>query len=491
MFKLNQFIAIFALILAFFVVIQMIGRVQHVNALADCVCSDWECWFNEPAENPKPNDPYPNGSYQCACDEEQYYGDSSSTTCTSGKCPPGTYVCNRDEGCCDYGTVYPDDNDSSGENTCGNGVCDSKENCMNCGSDCGVCCGDGDCNYEETCLTCELDCGICPEGDFCGDGICSIDEECDLCYVDCGACPYCGDYTCAGFETCANCEEDCGVCTDNFAWWQVWGGHFAAANDFGYVIRSLIPNISICIEPSCFPYLSVTDRDRSDKSDGFPFLGGGEVLANDQISDREEQVYVTNTSTSRLRETYSYFYSRYSLGFSPEDDFQYIDLDALEPTILKESYFHSGDMIIQSPWNVTEGESYVIFIDGDQYIEDPLSIGELITVEEGGFLAFIVSGDINIADSIGHSTLTNTSGNIEGVYIADGTITIMSNGSTDKRFIGEGTFVGWTDVEMLRDFGDEMNNQQFPTETFVYRPDFVRYTPEKMKRPQMIWQETN
>jgi len=29
------------------------------------------------------------------------------------------------------------------------------------------------------------------------------------------------------------------------------------------------------------------------------------------------------------------------------------------------------------------------------------------------------------------------------------------------------------------------------TETFIYRPDFVKYTPEKMKRTQMLWQETN
>ena len=75
--------------------------------------------------------------------------------------------------------------------------------------------------------------------------------------------------------------------------------------------------------------------------------------------------------------------------------------------------------------------------------------------------------------------------------MANGSIIISSNGGVDKRFIGEGTFVGWTDVEMLRDFNDEDINGAYPTETFVYRPDFIKYTPEKMKRSQMIWQETN
>jgi len=490
--KLNRFILVLILVFGFIITLQSIGRVQPVNALADCVCSDWHCWFNEPEDDPSENDPYPHGSYQCSCDEVQEYGDSSSTTCTSEKCGIGYYVCNRDGQCCNWGTVYADDTDESDNtNTCGDGSCGSNEDCVNCSSDCGVCCGDGDCNYDETCLSCEMDCGICPDGDFCGDGVCGVGESCDFCHVDCGACPYCGDFSCSGFETCLNCENDCGACTDNFAWWQVRGGNFAAEGDFGYVIRSLIPDNTVCIEPNCFPYLSVTDRAGTSQSDGFPLIGGGEILANGQISTREEQIFAAETIRTRLRETYSYFYSQYSLGFSPVDDYSGSDGDALEPGVSKDAYFHLGNMTIQSPWDVTDGESYVIFVDGDLDIEDPLAVGELITVAEGGFLAFIVSGDINIADTVGNSTLTNTTGNIEGVYVADGTIATMSNGGTDKRFIGEGTFVGWTNVVMERSYNDESDNDLYPTETFVYRPDFVKNTPEKMKRSQMLWQETN
>ena len=47
---------------------------------------------------------------------------------------------------------------------CGDGVCDSGENCLNCPQDCGVCfyCGDGVCNGNETCSSCPQDCGVCP-----------------------------------------------------------------------------------------------------------------------------------------------------------------------------------------------------------------------------------------------------------------------------------------------------------------------------------------
>jgi hypothetical protein len=58
--------------------------------------------------------------------------------------------------------------------TCGNGVCDSDETCLNCQFDCGACapvCGDGVCNGAETCSTCSVDCGGCGGGGGGGGGV--------------------------------------------------------------------------------------------------------------------------------------------------------------------------------------------------------------------------------------------------------------------------------------------------------------------------------
>lgn len=73
-------------------------------------------------------------------------------------------------------------------------------------------CGDGVCERPEQCLDCERDCGRCPPA--CGDGLCEApDETCDGCPRDCGACPpVCGDGVCAVGETCESCEDDCGRC---------------------------------------------------------------------------------------------------------------------------------------------------------------------------------------------------------------------------------------------------------------------------------------
>jgi len=50
-------------------------------------------------------------------------------------------------------------------------------------------------------------------------------------------------------------------------------------------------------------------------------------------------------------------------------------------------------------------------------------------------------------------------------------------------------FVGLSEVSLNRDFNSGDDNDLYPTETFIYRPDFIKNTPEKMKRSQMLRQE--
>lgn len=313
-----------------------------------------------------------------------------------------------------------------------------------------------------------------------------VGEECNVL----GETAFCGDFICNGFETCATCELDCGVCPESEAWWQVWGGHLLASADTGQAIVSAIPGDDTCIEPDCYPFVSSVDRAGIGDSDGFLLTGGGSIAAGGWLTYREPNTFAEGTLVTRLNETYSFFYRQYSLGLNPDDDFAASADDAQEPIVVKEAYFHSGDLTIQSSWDVTSGESYVIFVDGDLYIQDPGGLGELITVSEGGFLAFVVTGDINISEDVGHSVLANTAGNIEGVYVADGTITVASNGAMDLRFVGEGTFVGWEGVMLGRDFNGGVDNDYYPAEMFVFRPDLVKNTPEKMMRSQMLRQES-
>ena len=317
--------------------------------------------------------------------------------------------------------------------------------------------------------------------------------ECEEGYEGCAVLgeesPFCGDALCNGFETCSTCEIDCGACPEHLPWWQVWGGHLFAAAQIDEAVSSEIPSTDTCVEPACFPFVSSLDRSMTSNSDGFLLTGGGDISADGWLTYREPNTFVLGTQTTRIQETYSFFYKQYSLGLVPDDDFIGSAFDAQKPISVQDVYFHSGDLVVQNPWNVMSGESFVILIDGNLLIQDPTAVGELITVDEGGFLAFVVSGDINIESSVGHSVLTNANGNVEGIYIADDTLTIQSNEGMDKKFIGEGVFAGLSDVVMNRDFDSGDDNDLYPTETFIYRPDFIKNTPEKMKRSQMLRQE--
>ena len=73
---------------------------------------------------------------------------------------------------------------------CGNGKCESGEDCSNCEQDCGKCgptCGNGQCESGEDCKNCEQDCGTCDAE--CGNGKCESGEGCATCPKDCGECP--------------------------------------------------------------------------------------------------------------------------------------------------------------------------------------------------------------------------------------------------------------------------------------------------------------
>ena len=97
---------------------------------------------------------------------------------------------------------------------CGNGLCETGEDCSSCPTDCGGCgpsCGNGACEGGESCSSCPGDCGGC--GPVCGNGACEGGESCSGCPGDCGGCgPVCGNGACEGGEDCAGCPGDCGAC---------------------------------------------------------------------------------------------------------------------------------------------------------------------------------------------------------------------------------------------------------------------------------------
>ena len=299
-------------------------------------------------------------------------------------------------------------------------------------------------------------------------------------------------------------------------WWQVFGGHSYAVRTSGAALISYVP--TLCTSATaCIPAVHRKDTADTSESAGFAMTGGGDIdtrldvgSQTSHVTDRTAQTFVRGTKGVPFREGYDYFYRRFSLGASPpidSDDFAASANDARKPTTSprngKAAYFHSGNLTIRNPWHVRAADAHnqlVIFVDGDLILTDPSDVDRLLQVDQGAFLAFIVSGNILVEANVGNATLVANTPNLEGVFIADGELTVASQGADtggDDTFVGAGTFVGWGGVNLERDYKSTSDplrieeNSSKAVERFIYRPDFVVNIPEPMTAPLLLWQETN
>ena len=284
------------------------------------------------------------------------------------------------------------------------------------------------------------------------------------------------------------------------AWFQTLGGSSWASNN----IESLIPTTT-CTAPTCQPALIADDPSGTADSAGFPLTNTGSVITSatgdnyiHETDARTNAAQARATGVSVPIENYDYFYDK--LG----DQAQAL-ASAGKPIVGTdlEIYKYTGNLTITetAPWNLTNTEKIIVFVDGDLLIDDiTASQARITSVATGGdgFLMFIVSGNITVSATVGYNNIatnptTANIANVEGIFVADGVFTIAGNpGTIDKKFIGAGTFVGWTGVELQRNFDDgtnPTNNDTAATETFIFRPDLLLNAPKAIKSAQMTWRE--
>jgi hypothetical protein len=257
------------------------------------------------------------------------------------------------------------------------------------------------------------------------------------------------------------------------AWFQSEGGNIHA--DVGNV-TSWLPDTCEA-EPSCKPYLITED---ASGTTGAVSYGGGLDLGDfdtDNISE-DGNNWRLNTSYEGLQTGYDYF-----ARILEEDPDGIETWGGGEPGSTGVFLGEGVSRISGSDWSIPGDRIVVLLVPND------IVIDVNIDVEEGGFLAIISSDNIVVGDSVT---------NVEGVYIADEMIQTCeapecgnSAGVGDvsaEQLVLEGIFTGWNGVAMKRDFNSPDNNI-FPAELFIYRPDLQTNAYKYLLWPHYTWKE--
>ena len=233
------------------------------------------------------------------------------------------------------------------------------------------------------------------------------------------------------------------------AWWQVDEGNIHAD---GGSIRSSIPNTAI------LPFLITGKPGLASSNSGSVNIGSGTAI-NENLSNWQAQTKFKGSITK-----YGYFER-----ILKDDPRAFTPWYGVQPGA-DGVYYYNGNMDTGGFWDIT-AEKIVILVKGN------VTITEDIKVEPPGFLAIISSGNITIGNAVT---------NVEGVYLADGTI---SAGNSKEQLIAEGIFTGWGGFNLAgRDF-DSLDNNIKPVIRFIYRPDLVRNAYKYLSKPKIFWQE--
>ncbi len=280
-------------------------------------------------------------------------------------------------------------------------------------------------------------------------------------------------YTCSTAAGCSGCSKSGVVSSsaNNYfyltqnrdAWWQAKGaGVYAGSSAGGVTIGSTIPNSVVD------NYLVIPDGGSAAAvvraSGDSPSLGQGSV---------NSESWSAKSTYKGKRADYNYFAKEMGVVPSTTSDWQSDTLNQQAYNSSKDFWYvdPAGTAAISSAWQVANGEKYTVFVNGD------LRIGADIVVDPGGFLAFIVKGDVTIDPAVA---------NIQGLYVTQDNF-ITESAGTDVQLEVEGSVVAWGDISLTRDM--VANNSNSPAEIFRYRADLMTNMPDEMKSFVMQWKE--
>lgn len=257
------------------------------------------------------------------------------------------------------------------------------------------------------------------------------------------------------------------IVTRDFGFWRVYGGWWQVVGGSVYGKNGVQSDVPASLSPVGDQKLILPSTDGRSG-----FLSYGTVWQGNELGTNPNAVpgvpYIESIYKS-LRYDYNFYKTRTDVFASTAwdgGDFTYDD-GGKGYQILK----HTGDVTL--PAKTLTTEKMIMLVDGS------VSVTGNLVVPEGAFLAVIARGSLTFDPGVSQAQGWFVAENIN-VPCKD---TTPSDGTCDKdgelQFLGEGSFVGWSNINLSRDRG--LTNNQAPSEKFTYRPDFLLNAPAPMK----------
>jgi len=263
------------------------------------------------------------------------------------------------------------------------------------------------------------------------------------------------------------------IATRNYGFWRIYGGWFNSTGGGIYGGLGITENI-----PASSPVQALIDEAAGTGEAGLVYTGAGSINlgTNPKMSISLTGINSEGTGYTGDRADYTYFLAKMGTyeksSWNGEGKPAY-DQGANDFVI----YTRKADSTIN--FVPTAGQKMIFLIDGDVTINTDLEI--LIYANNPAFLAVISNGTITFKKNVERA---------DGWYVGNQLVFESLNDKTnEKPFMGQGSFVGWSAISLLRDRG--LTNNSEPTEKFVFRPDFMINAPTPMTSSYFVWRQGN
>lgn len=269
------------------------------------------------------------------------------------------------------------------------------------------------------------------------------------------------------------CTDSIGVTVTPIGpWWQVKDS-------------DILTNGSVV---SDVPMGSIFDLDGTGGYPGVVAYGGSLSLAGGVSGNAVSSTnWNANTAVTPKAYDYAYVLSRVpsEIKIKPISSLDQVTLTTEDPSYPSHNgyrffrYENSGGEVATTEDINVGTDKIVVLVDGNALIANKINL------TNGGFFALFVQGNITIDPIV--SGIIGGTPSLQGVYMANGTISTGTNGpKSDNQLYLKGSMAGLSGISLQRD----LSSNESPAEYFEYAPDQMMYLLESgLSTMRINWKE--